>query len=1198
MTEHICSHIGDAATSSILIVDDKPENLRLLSGILREEGYEVRLLRNGNMVLSSVLNSPPDLILLDIMMPDMNGYDVCRQLKSDERTCKIPVIFISAMSEVVDKVKAFSVGGVDYIGKPFHAEEVLARVRIHLTISYLQQQVTARNVQLQQEIAEHQKTSAALTEREELFRGMFEHHSAVMLLINPDTGFILHANKAASVYYGYSSEDLSGMATSQINPYSELKQAMQSVREKKQNYFNFKHRLADGQLRDVEVYSTPIVFQSQTLLFSVIHDITDRKMAEAELRQRTEELWESREKYRIMIEKSEDAILMIDHDKFTDCNTAAVEILRYHTKEDLMQAHLSDISPPYQPDGQDSAIAANERIQTAIQKGYFRFEWMHRKKTGEDFPAEITLSSYQLGGKMVVQASIRDISERKRAEAELHKRASELQESEERYRIMFENSEDPILIIDHNKFADCNTSAVKILRYPTKEDLLQTHPSELSPPQQPDGRSSFEKAEELLAITEKNGSLRFDWMHRRADGVDFPVEVSLTLIPYKGRSLIHTAWRDITERKLAEAELENHRSRLEELVYSRTAELQITNENLKKAKAYAEERSNAAEAANLAKSEFLANMSHEIRTPMNAVLGFAELLSGMVKDEKAKSYLKAIQSGGKTLLSIINDILDLSKIEAGKLKLKYEPVNIHTVFSEIRQIFSLKMAEKRLDFISDISSDIPEYLLLDEVRLRQILFNLIGNAVKFTEKGYVKISVRGQRSEVRGTCASDPEPLTPHLNIVITVEDTGIGISDEFQKKIFEPFSQADGQSAKKYEGTGLGLAITSRLVKMMNGTVCLKSSEGKGSIFEITFRDVSEKKGSALSKKPDASLQSDFRLMIFRPSKILIADDVGMNRALLKGLLRDRNFDFTEAENGGDAVYLARQKKPDIIFMDIRMPVTDGYDATILIKGDNELKHIPVIALTASAMSEVREKIMRAGFDGYLTKPVSAAGLIRELAKFIPYSLKKREAAGDADPADNRAASVLEQLEKEFTPLWKNISEVQIVDEIHDFGTEIGNLGEKYHLEILVRFGNDLITYCQSYDVDNIEIALKSYPEIIEKIKAFSLVSEPGRVSSKKISGADCSAAKDRKQEQKIYAEAPECRNSVSVLNDPAALSPELSAKLGQAAILGDAAAIEDLIDRIRSYDIMLADTLQTLADNFEYDRILKLIRSCSSKP
>jgi CheY-like chemotaxis protein len=295
---------------------------------------------------------------------------------------------------------------------------------------------------------------------------------------------------------------------------------------------------------------------------------------------------------------------------------------------------------------------------------------------------------------------------------------------------------------------------------------------------------------------------------------------------------------------------------------------------------------------------------------------------------------------------------------------------------------------------------------------------------------------------------------------------------------------------------------------EMMNGTVSLKSSEGKGSIFEIRLRDVSEKRkqpssSGIFSQKPDLSD------MIFGHARILIADDVGLNRTLVKGLLGDRNFDFAEAENGEAAVCLARRKKPDIIFMDILMPVTDGYDATILIKGDNELKHIPVIALTASAMPEVREKIIRAGFDGYLTKPVSADGLIRELAKFIPYNVKERatpESTGKTDESDNiagiraaDAADVLEQLEKKFTPLWKKFSEVQIFDDIENFGTEIGNLGKKYHLEILARFGNDLVRYCQSYDIGNIEITLKSYTEIVKKIRALFSTVLPEQTANRK---------------------------------------------------------------------------------------------------
>jgi len=265
--------------------------------------------------------------------------------------------------------------------------------------------------------------------------------------------------------------------------------------------------------------------------------------------------------------------------------------------------------------------------------------------------------------------------------------------------------------------------------------------------------------------------------------------------------LYRFASRDISRRKIAEESL------------------QKSQEELRHAK-------DAAESANRAKSEFLANMSHEIRTPMNAILGFTELLSSSVQDEQQKSWLEAIQSGGKSLMTLMNDILDLSRIEAGKMEIQYKPVNPHTLFEEIRQIFALRISEKNLDFIVEISKDIPESLLLDEVRLRQILFNLIGNAVKFTESGYIKISVK---------C----KVLSVKCDLTITVEDTGIGIPPESQGKIFEAFRQQDGQSTRKYGGTGLGLAITKRLVEMMNGDIVLKSEPGRGSIFAILLYDI-----------------------------------------------------------------------------------------------------------------------------------------------------------------------------------------------------------------------------------------------------------------------------------------------------------------------------------------------------------------------
>jgi signal transduction histidine kinase/FixJ family two-component response regulator len=517
-------------------------------------------------------------------------------------------------------------------------------------------------------------------------------------------------------------------------------------------------------------------------------------------------------------------------------------------------------------------------------------------------------------------------------------------------------------------------------------------------------------------------------------------------------------------------ELKQYREHLEEQVTLRTAELHQVNKELLSAK-------DSAESANRAKSEFLANMSHEIRTPLNAVLGFSNLLNSLITDKRQKDYLESIQSSGKSLLTLINSILDLSKIEARKIELQFEPVNPYSIFNEIKHIFSLKTSEKHLDFIIDVAQDIPKKLILDELRLRQILFNLIDNAIKFTEKGYIKVSA--EKKDIM-----DDEH---RINLIITLEDTGIGIPSASRDEIFEAFKQGYGQSTKRYGGTGLGLAITKRLVEIMGGYISVQSEENKGTRFEIIIPHVSI---SLEETKTEIDDSYDSENIIFEKSLILIVDDIESNRELIKEYFRQTDVAFIEAEDGEKAILLAKQHRPDIILMDIRLPGMDGYETSKLLHQDEETETIPIIALTAFGMKEEKEKIMGSGFQGFLSKPIQQSELFYEIRRFIKYSKKEKhekeeEVVRLSSVVVEQLPSVIDILENEYMKLWESTRKSHFFDDIEAFGHQIKELGEKYSLEILKRFGDNLCNQTNSFDVENMNVTLDTYPELIKKIRS-----------------------------------------------------------------------------------------------------------------
>lgn len=393
---------------------------------------------------------------------------------------------------------------------------------------------------------------------------------------------------------------------------------------------------------------------------------------------------------------------------------------------------------------------------------------------------------------------------------------------------------------------------------------------------------------------------------------------------------------------------------------------------------YEQELSDAAveaNAANQAKSEFLANMSHEIRTPMNAVLGFTEILATMEKDSKKAHYINNIHTSGRALLNLINDILDLSKIEAGKLELQYTSVSLSSLFNEMVTVFEQKAVDKGLRFIVDNSPGIPEALLLDETRLRQILINLLGNSVKFTDSGHIRLSARIKYFD---------QPRS-QVDLTIIVEDTGIGISKDQHKAVFSAFEQVEGQKTAKYGGTGLGLTITRRLVEMMGGEIVVESQLGSGTSFSVLIHGVEIAALDSLDAQRSETL--NFEALRFKKALILITDDIDYNREMLTLYLRSFGFEFIYAENGRQAVEQANTHHPDLILMDMKMPEMNGFEASEMIKNNNTLKDVSIIAVTASALLQDEEEISRL-CDGYLRKPVSRSDLTREIMKYLPYSI------------------------------------------------------------------------------------------------------------------------------------------------------------------------------------------------------------------
>jgi PAS domain S-box-containing protein len=388
-------------------------------------------------------------------------------------------------------------------------------------------------------------------------------------------------------------------------------------------------------------------------------------------------------------------------------------------------------------------------------------------------------------------------------------------------------------------------------------------------------------------------------------------------------------------------------------------------EQLKKAKELAEEGTKA-------KSLFLANVSHEIRTPMNGIIGMTQILLNTKLTKKQKEILDLIISSSDNLLALINDILDFSKIEADKLTFVEKDFELNKPFKDVQRILSVKAEEKSLKLTLNLNKNLPKYVRGDEYRLKQVIFNLATNAVKFTDKGFIRINV-----DYYGK-------IGKKYNIKITVEDTGIGIADDKKDLLFKSFSQIDSSSTKEYSGTGLGLAISKHLVEMMEGEIGVESKVGKGSKFWFTIK---LKPAENINKTKKSNNVNTSFLKSKGKIKVLLVEDNYVNQKIAIISLKSVGFNVEIAFNGKDAVEQFKKNKYDVILMDVQMPVMNGYDATKEIRAIEKQKNLPrtpIIALTANAMKEDEEKCLNAGMDNFLSKPFKPLKLIELLDKII----------------------------------------------------------------------------------------------------------------------------------------------------------------------------------------------------------------------
>jgi PAS domain S-box-containing protein len=648
-------------------------------------------------------------------------------------------------------------------------------------------------------------------------------------------------------------------------------------------------------------------------------------------------------------------------------NRAFERVLGY-ASEELIGRVFFDVL--VSPEGREQSRQRLEHMFSSRAASAFENEWI--TKSGER--RRISFSNVPtLNEQGVVQYYIAtgiDITDRYRAEQELLK-------SETQFRSIWEASCEPMLLTDPSGAIVKVNAAFASLLGADISSLEGTHVTTLFHAEEREALWEYHRARFASAL--KKHFLERELHFARGHSGIFEISVTRVEIPGQAPQML-CILRDVTEQKESAEEL----ARAKEAAEDANRELILANRSLEETGRLAREMADRAEALSAAKSDFLANITHEVRTPLNGILGMTGLALETDLEPDQREYLELVKSSGEALLSLVTDVLDFSKYEAGKLQLDCVEFSVRTFLREVLRPLALRASVSGLVFESQVDDPVPDLLIGDPMRIGQVLRNLVGNAIKFTNAG--KVSVHVHAESIQGS----------QVTLSFSIADTGIGIPREMHRTIFEPFTQADGSTTRKYGGTGLGLSISSGLVELMDGKIWVESDPGQGSTFYFTIS--LELPAEQASHELVWPAQNQRQTAPKRSMRILVAEDNSVNQRLAARLLEREGHSVTIAGSGQEAVDLFAERPFDLILMDVQMPGLDGLQATARIREQERASggHVPIAAMTAQAAESDRLRCLESGMDAYVTKPVHVPALLKMIEAVGGGSSMNIELAGE----------------------------------------------------------------------------------------------------------------------------------------------------------------------------------------------------------